>query len=141
MTNYLVLVLSELSAQWPIKKHHRERLLGNYLYGFFQNDKPIKESSSLLGACSWFSHDGVRAEVVAQFVKSRTEAGSRREVPEAIHGIIPLLDSPMVLFQAIIEIFVGSMKHTIAKRFAYCPWIGGVPIGANFSENEGTFAS
>ena len=103
-------------------------MFGNSVYGFFQDEKPIKESSSLLGAGSWFSHDGVRAQVVPPFVKSRTETGSRRDVPEAMHGGIAVLDSPMVLCQAMSEIGVASMKHTIAQRFAYGPWIGGVPI-------------
>ena len=45
-----------------------------------------------------------------------------------MHGIIPLLDSPMVLLQAIVEIFAGSMEHLIAQRFAYRSWIGGMSV-------------
>ena len=45
-----------------------------------------------------------------------------------MHGVIPLLDSPMVLLQALIQILARSMKHTVAQRFAYCSWIGSVPI-------------
>ena len=36
-------------------------------------------------------------EMVAQFVKSTTETCSRVEVSKTMHGVIPLLDSPMVL--------------------------------------------
>src|ERR1700733_4617232 len=45
-----------------------------------------------------------------------------------MHGIIPLLDSPMVLLQTIIGIFIGSMEHLVAQCFTHCSWVGGVPV-------------
>jgi hypothetical protein len=34
----------------------------------------------------------------------------------------------MVLLQAIVEVFIGSMMHLIAHCFAHGSWVGGVPI-------------
>jgi hypothetical protein len=34
----------------------------------------------------------------------------------------------MVLFQAIIEVFAGSMEHLIPQSFTHCSWIGGMPV-------------
>jgi hypothetical protein len=52
-------------------------------------------------------------ERVASFVKGTTETGSRVNVSETMHGVRALLDSSMVLLQAIIEVCVGSMEHLI----------------------------
>jgi 7-keto-8-aminopelargonate synthetase-like enzyme len=34
----------------------------------------------------------------------------------------------MVLLQAIIEVFTGSMKHLVAHGFTHCSWIGSMAI-------------
>jgi hypothetical protein len=43
-----------------------------------------------------------------------------------MHGVIALLDSPMVLLQAVIEVFVRSMEHLIPQRFTHSAGVGGV---------------
>jgi hypothetical protein len=45
-----------------------------------------------------------------------------------MHGILPLLDSPMVLLQRIVEVFVGSMEYLITQRFTNSSWIGGMSV-------------
>ncbi len=59
-------------------------------------------------------------EIIAQFVKGATETGSRVNVSETMHGVIALLDSSMVLLQAIIEVFVRSMEHLMLSDNHSC---------------------
>lgn len=45
-----------------------------------------------------------------------------------MHGVIPLFDSPMILFQTTVEIFAGSMDYLIAQYFTHSLWVGGMSI-------------
>src|SRR5258708_34977931 len=45
-----------------------------------------------------------------------------------MHGIIALFDTPMILFQPVIEIFIFPMEHLTAHYFIYCSRIGHMPV-------------
>jgi hypothetical protein len=45
-----------------------------------------------------------------------------------MHGIIPLLDPSMVLFQPIIEILACPVLDVAAHCLMYCPWVGGMTV-------------
>ncbi|GHO57507.1 hypothetical protein KSB_59820 [Ktedonobacter robiniae] len=67
-------------------------------------------------------------KVVSSFIKGPADTGSGVNVSETMHGRIPLLDSPMILLQAIVEVCVRPMLHVFAQGFTPRSWIGGMAM-------------
>ena len=75
-----------------------------------------------------FAYGAARTEIVAQFVESTTKACRRFNCSKATHGIVPLFDATVILFQAIIEVFVRPMLYIAAHCLTYRSWIGRMSI-------------
>ncbi len=45
-----------------------------------------------------------------------------------MHGILPLFDSPMILFYEIVEKVIGLVKNIITRCFADGAWVGVMPV-------------
>jgi hypothetical protein len=73
---------------------------------------------------AWFG-----AGIVALFIIRRAEPRCQLERSKATHGIVPLLDASMILFQAIVQVAVRAMLHLAAEYPADCSRIGVVPVG------------
>jgi len=93
-----------------------------------ESSKTLEKSLSLFQERDRFAHGATRTEIVAQFVKSATEACCRFEASETTHGIVALLDPSVILLQPIIEVLVRPMLDTVAHDLAYSPRIGTMPI-------------
>jgi hypothetical protein len=50
-------------------------------------------------------------KMVAKFVVSRAEAGCGIEGSEPTHRIVALLDGPVILFESIVHVAAGPMRH------------------------------
>ena len=89
------------------------------------------EEAALLGEGDGFVEVGAGAEVVAEFVMGRAEAGSGVEGAEPAHGIVALLDAPVILLDPVVHVAAGAMAHVGAERLPHRTRIGVVPIGGH----------
>lgn len=72
---------------------------------------------------------GAIPKIVALIVVRTTEPRCRLKRTKAAHGIIPLLNPPMILFQEIIEIPVRPVFYLATQYSAYCTRIRVVAVG------------
>jgi hypothetical protein len=69
------------------------------------------------GGCGSSPVAAVEAEVVAEFVVTKTEASGGRRGAEATHRVIPAFDASMVLLDSIVQIAARSMTNAITSEF------------------------
>src|SRR5919112_1515526 len=96
---------SQLLPNYPLGSHHLVH-------------QPLKSSTILpsLMRERWntLAHCGPQAEVVTLLIKGTAEAGGYFEVPKPSHRMVSLLDSTMILFNAIVQVGIAAMCHLLA---------------------------
>jgi hypothetical protein len=75
--------------------------------------------------------EGTDTEEVAKLIMATTESAGRHEASEAAHTSHPSLDPAMVLFQAIIQVGIGSVCNRLAELGADCLRVSVVAIAGN----------
>ena len=72
---------------------------------------------------------GHNAEVLALLLEGRAATCRRHETPEAAHGVVSLLDAPVVLFDPVIFVATGAMDDGVAEGLAEGARVRTVPVG------------
>jgi len=88
----------------------------------------VLEQAALFGEGDGFVEVGAGAEMVATFVVRRTEAGGCVEGAEPPHGVVPLCDAPVILFDAVVHVATGAMMYVGAERLAHRTRVGVVTV-------------
>jgi hypothetical protein len=70
---------------------------------------------SLVLQSNLLPHRATTPEVVSEFVERSTETPCRSDVSESSHGVVALLDAPVVLFEAVVEIATVPVHHLGAE--------------------------
>ena len=73
---------------------------------------------------------GLGTEILTLLLEADAEAGRRGESAEAAHGIVALLERPMVLLDAIVFVAAGAVGDVVAERLADGARVGVVPCPA-----------
>jgi len=74
-------------------------------------------------------HRGAKTEELAYLIKTSAKTRCRWETPKTTHRVIALFDATVILFQAIVEILVGSVEDISAKGLTNGSWIRVMSIG------------
>ena len=85
----------------------------------------------MLGQGDAFVDVGAGAKGGAEFIKRAAEAGSGRTGAELQHGIVPLLDPPMILLNTGVHLPAGAGLHVRAERLPDGTRVGVVSIGGD----------
>ena len=81
---------------------------------------------------------GSRIQVITEFVKTSTEAGSAAMALEAPRRSVTALDPAMVLLDPIIQIPVGPVFHSVVQFGPTRAWVTVVTIRRDTRGNDGT---
>src|SRR5262249_15245325 len=82
----------------------------------------------------FFDHTRIgrsRTKILANFIKSGTEASGRGQTAEAAHRVIALLHPLMFLFDRIIQMGISAMLAFAAQDVANGAWVAVVAIGGD----------
>jgi hypothetical protein len=71
---------------------------------------------SLVLQSNLLAHGAKTPEVVSEFVERSTETPRSSDVPESSHGLVALLDGPVVLLQAVVGVIPISPTFRTPRR-------------------------